>query len=289
MSLKSLSVDVTNPIYSSVTTPIVYGGNTASSTLTLQSTSGTGTSDSIIFKTGSGTTAMTINTSQNVLTYAYMSAAGPGAAAISGPGLSTTVPVAFVAGGGGTYTDTVSSGTVADAEMVTFRPTTVAATNVVTYTNLSTLRISGSPVNGTNVSIANAYALYVASGTTYLAGYTFTKQVMSTVAVTSIGTGTTATLTAAQLLSGYITGAPTNTATYTLPAASAINTELAPGLTNSAWEFTLATTTAFSITIATATGWTLVGSMATGAVANSVARFRCVKNSATTATIYRIS
>jgi hypothetical protein len=50
----------------SVTTPILYGGTTASSSLTLQSTSGSGTSDNIIFKTGSGTTAMTIGTAQNV-------------------------------------------------------------------------------------------------------------------------------------------------------------------------------------------------------------------------------
>ena len=58
---------VANPTFStSVTTPIQYGGTTASSSLTLQSTSGSGTSDSIIFKTGSGTTAMTINTSQNI-------------------------------------------------------------------------------------------------------------------------------------------------------------------------------------------------------------------------------
>lgn len=36
----------------SVTTPIVYGGTTASSTLTIRSTSGVGTTDAIIFRTG---------------------------------------------------------------------------------------------------------------------------------------------------------------------------------------------------------------------------------------------
>jgi len=50
----------------SLTTPLLIGGTTASSTLTLESTSGAGTSDSIIFKTGSQSTAMTIDTSQNV-------------------------------------------------------------------------------------------------------------------------------------------------------------------------------------------------------------------------------
>jgi len=50
----------------SLTAPLIIGGTTASSTLTLESTSGTGTSDKIIFKTGSQATAMTINTSGQV-------------------------------------------------------------------------------------------------------------------------------------------------------------------------------------------------------------------------------
>ena len=53
---------------SSVTVPTVIGGTTASSSLTLQSTSGVGTSDSILFKVGNNgaTTAMTVDTSGNV-------------------------------------------------------------------------------------------------------------------------------------------------------------------------------------------------------------------------------
>ena len=52
----------------SETVPTVIGGTTASSTLTLKSTSGVGTSDAISFKVGNngGTTAMTVNTSGNV-------------------------------------------------------------------------------------------------------------------------------------------------------------------------------------------------------------------------------
>jgi hypothetical protein len=50
----------------STTSPLVIGGTTASSTLTLESTSGAGTTDSIIFKTGSQATRMTIDTSGNV-------------------------------------------------------------------------------------------------------------------------------------------------------------------------------------------------------------------------------
>jgi len=48
----------------SITTPLVYGGTTASSSLTFQSTSGVGTSDSILFKVGNAgaTTAISIAT-----------------------------------------------------------------------------------------------------------------------------------------------------------------------------------------------------------------------------------
>ena len=50
------------PTLTSLTAPTVIGGTAASSTLTLESTSGVGTSDSIIFKTGSQLTRMTIST-----------------------------------------------------------------------------------------------------------------------------------------------------------------------------------------------------------------------------------
>jgi hypothetical protein len=52
----------TSPIVTSITTPLIIGGTAASSSLTLESTSGAGTTDSIIFKTGSQATRWTINT-----------------------------------------------------------------------------------------------------------------------------------------------------------------------------------------------------------------------------------
>lgn len=53
----------TPTITTSAVIPLVNGGTTASSTLTLQSTSGTGTSDAILFKTGSQQERMRITTS----------------------------------------------------------------------------------------------------------------------------------------------------------------------------------------------------------------------------------
>lgn len=60
---------VNNPVFStSVTSPLVIGGTTTSSTLTLQSTSGAGATDSILFKVGNNgaTTAMSIATGGTV-------------------------------------------------------------------------------------------------------------------------------------------------------------------------------------------------------------------------------
>ena len=67
MTISSAGV-VTIPSASitSLTTPLVVGGTTASSTLTLESTSGVGTSDAILFKTGSQSERMRIDSSGNV-------------------------------------------------------------------------------------------------------------------------------------------------------------------------------------------------------------------------------
>jgi hypothetical protein len=56
----------TTPTWTSETVPLISGGTTASSTLTLQSTSGAGTSDAIIFKTASQSERMRIDSSGNV-------------------------------------------------------------------------------------------------------------------------------------------------------------------------------------------------------------------------------
>ena len=67
MTISSAGV-VTIPSASitSLTTPLVVGGTTASSTLTLESTSGSGTTDAILFKTGSQSESMRIASSGNV-------------------------------------------------------------------------------------------------------------------------------------------------------------------------------------------------------------------------------
>lgn len=64
----TISTSATPTFATSVTSPLIIGGTTASSTLTLQSTSGVGTTDSILFKVGNNgaTTAMSIATGGTV-------------------------------------------------------------------------------------------------------------------------------------------------------------------------------------------------------------------------------
>jgi hypothetical protein len=95
-----------------------------------------------------------------------------GYSAATGAALSTTV-AAKLYSSNTTYTDgiTAASGTVTHGTIVSFDNPAIAASNAsVTYTNASTLYIDGAPSAGSNVTITNPYALYVAAGTVYFGG-----------------------------------------------------------------------------------------------------------------------
>lgn len=141
---------------------------------------------------------------------------------------------------------------------------------------------------GNIAAATNNYNLYMnGTANNYFTGYSFG---LGGVQYSTTSTATnTATLTATQVASGFIVGTPTATASYTLPLASALDTELTNSATGYNFEFVVFTTAAFAITLLTATGWTLVGSMATGATANSFARFRARKTGAGAWSLYRVS
>jgi hypothetical protein len=77
----TVNTTATPTFATSVTSPLIIGGTTASSSLTLQSTSGAGTSDAIIFQTGSQSERMRISTSGQITI---------GAGTVGAPALSTT-------------------------------------------------------------------------------------------------------------------------------------------------------------------------------------------------------
>lgn len=72
-----------------------------------------------------------------------------------------------------TYTDNVAAGssTIANAAIHAIATPTLAATNtLVTATNAATFYIQSAPTAGTNMTITNPYALYVAGGNSYFNG-----------------------------------------------------------------------------------------------------------------------
>jgi trimeric autotransporter adhesin len=71
---------------------------------------------------------------------------------------------------GQTITDNSGTGTIAHRTVASIGTSTLASTNAETLTNASSLYIAGAPSSGTNTSITNPYALYVANGTNYFAG-----------------------------------------------------------------------------------------------------------------------
>lgn len=111
---------------------------------------------------------------------------------------------------------------------------------------------------------------------------------------------TSATLTAAEIFVGIITGnqGAAGAAAYTLPLATDFETALIaafPNLANNdAFDFSvinISTVAAETITITTNTGWTLVGDMILAANTTgdeSIGTFRARRTSATTYTLYRI-
>ncbi len=69
-----------------------------------------------------------------------------------------------------TYTDTTSSGTVSNNLVNVFGQPTLVATNPTTYTTATNVYIGGAPVAGTNVTLTNDYALWVAGGLARFSG-----------------------------------------------------------------------------------------------------------------------
>lgn len=112
---------------------------------------------------------------------------------------------------------------------------------------------------------------------------------------------TSTTLTAAELLTGIITGnqGAAGAAAYTLPLATDLETALIalyPGLQNNdSFDISfinISTNAAEVITVTTNTGWTLVGDMTLAANATgdqSGGLFRARRTSATTYVLYRVA
>ena len=116
-----------------------------------------------------------------------------------------------------TFTDTSSSGTVSITAINSHVQHTLASTNPVTVTDAATLYIAHGPIAGTNTTITNRNALYVADGISrFLGAVTINgANVNTTISPTGTGTVTINPATAGTM----------NNITLTVPAGS---TSIAP-------------------------------------------------------------
>ena len=164
-------------ITTSITTPLHIGGTAVSSTLTLQSTSGVGTTDSILFKVGNAgaTTAMIISTVGLVTANNF----GSSSSAITGGSINGT---------------TVGASTASTGAF-----TTLSASSTVSGTGFSTYLASPPAIGGT-AAAAGAFTTLSASST--VSGTGFSTYLASPPAIggTAAAAGTFTTATAATVV-----------------------------------------------------------------------------------------
>jgi hypothetical protein len=152
----------------------IVGGTGANDALSLVGTSGNGTltNSAIKFNVGNNgaTNAMTIANNGNVgigvspSNIAELSIGGTRSSTAWGlSGSQLQIRSAAL-------TDTSSSGTVASMALNTITASSVSSTNLATYTNASTLYISGAPTAGTNAGITNPWAFSTGGGNVNLGG-----------------------------------------------------------------------------------------------------------------------
>ena len=174
---------VMNPAFTtSVTTPSVYGGSSVSQTLLLQSTTGVGTSDSILFKVGNNgaVTALTIGTTGAstfgvsatsplfIATASRTATATTGAFSYGTNGFSDTSVLASFQSSVNSYTQATiqntSNGTASSAEFIAYNDAGTASTNY------AAVGINSSGYTGTGSLNAAGYGFFATGSTDLVLG-----------------------------------------------------------------------------------------------------------------------
>lgn len=151
--------------------------------------------------------------------------------------------------GNSTYTYTGAGTTGSHGATNAFSIATFAASNATTYTNASTVYVSGPPAAGANVTITNPYSIFVGAGNVkvndlFVGGYS------SSPGATDMGFNT----------NNVVKKTPTATATYTTtvpPAGTVCN-------------LIISTSGITSYTITFGTGFSSTGTLATGTVSGKL-------------------
>jgi hypothetical protein len=162
----TVNTTATPTFATSVTSPLIIGGTTASSTLTLQSTSGAGTTDAIIFKTASQSERMRIDTSGNV----GIGTSSPGQKlAVAGTIESTTGGFKFP---DGTTQTTAATTAFASGTVMIFAQTSAPTgwTKSTSHDNKALRVVSGTAGSGGSVAFTTAFASQTPSGSVSVSG-----------------------------------------------------------------------------------------------------------------------
>lgn len=190
------------PSVTSLTSAFVYGGTTASSTLTLQSTTGIGTTDSVVIKVGNNgaVTALTA-ASSGIVTIGTLNLTNALGTAYGGTGLTT-----FTAANNAIYSTSstaLTAGTLPIAAGGTGQTTASAAFNA-----LSPITTTGDLIIGNGVNSATRLAIGSNGFVLTSNGTTASWQALPSSGVTSISFGSTG-LTPSTSTSGAVTVAGT--------------------------------------------------------------------------------
>lgn len=210
-----------------------YDGATHDTSATLLVSSSGTISSGVVQSVMTFRNADTAGTLRNTLVIDRNGMTSVGTATRTRDALSTTAPALFYTGTSAiTDGTTAASGTVTHGAIAAFDNPAIAATNAsVTYTNASTVYIDGAPTASTNVTITNAFSLFVNSGEARFGG-----AIRSSGATNGIGYATGAGGTVTQITS-KATGVTLNKACGQITMdASALNADTTVSfvLTNSA-------------------------------------------------------
>ena len=140
----------------------IINNNIGSNGLTLRVSSSTSNTDSGIVVNGNGMLGV------NTITPTAMVHLG-GTPIITNGGVNGML----LRVGPTNLSDGTAIGTIAHTAISSFNATTVISSNLITYSNASTLYIAGAPIAGTNVTITRPFSLFVAGGNNVIGGKTF--------------------------------------------------------------------------------------------------------------------
>jgi hypothetical protein len=164
------TVSAATTFSTSITSPIHYGGTTSSSTLTLQSTSGAGSTDSIVFKVGNAgaVTAMTISTTGAVSTASTISDSIGNVRTIVQN--SQTTAYTLVATDNGKFISITTGGVTVPASVFSAGQNIVifnnsSSTQTITQGSSVTMTLAGSTTTGNRSLASYGVATVLCTGT----------------------------------------------------------------------------------------------------------------------------